>query len=93
MKVPFVNKETNTAYAQFTVYSKDGEQIYQSPLIKPGAHEEWDAYTYYNGLSGEYLHDLKVVFYNPVLNELGEIIDFEASMFSATTPDFSVTIN
>ena len=92
MTVPFVNKETNTAYAQFFVYDKAGNLIHESVLIKPGTHGEWDAYSYYKGKSGEYLHDLKVVFYNPVYDEDGEILDFEASMFAANTPDFSVCI-
>lgn len=91
MKVPVVNKETNTSYAQFTLYDKQGNQIWQSVLIKPGARDEWDAYAYYNGKSGTYLHDLKLVFYNPVY-EGDEIVDFIPSMFAANTPDFTVHI-
>lgn len=92
MKVPFINKDSNTAYAQFTLTDKAGNIIYESELIQPGTHAEWNAYDYYNGESGEYLHDLKVVFYNPIYDEDGEIIDFKASMFAANTPDFGVTI-
>lgn len=91
MKVPVVNKETNTAYAQFTLYDKQGNQIWQSVLIKPGSRDEWDAYQYYEGVSGTYLHDLKVVFYTPIYED-DEIVDFIPSMFAATTPDFTVHI-
>lgn len=91
MKVPVVNKETNKSYAQFTLYDKEGNQIWQSVLIRPGSRDEWDAYQYYNGKTGTYIHDLKVMFYNPVY-ENNEIVDFIPSMFAATTPDFTVHI-
>ena len=92
MTVPFVNKEENSSYAQFIIYDKEGNDIWSSELIKPGTHTEWDAYTFYNGESGEYLHDLKVIFYNPIYDNNGAIEDFEASLFVANTPDFKITI-
>ena len=92
MTVPFVNKEENSSYAQFILTNKIGYKIYESKLIPPGSHDEWDAYSFYNGIDGEYIHDLTVYFYNPVLDKNNEIVDFEVSMFAATTPDFIVNI-
>ena len=91
-KVPFVNSEKNESYAQFTLFDKNGNVLYSSNLVKPGTHVEWDAYAHYNGKSGSYFHDLLVTFYSPVLNETGEVVDYQASMFAANTPDFEILI-
>lgn len=92
MNVPFINKEENTYYAQFIVRSKNGDVLYTSDLITPGTHMSWDAYAHYHGIPGEYLHDLYVQFYKPILDENKKIIDFESTMVSACTPDFKVII-
>ena len=92
MKVPFVNKDVNESYAQFSLCDKDGNLIWQSVLIKPGTRDEWDAYEYYNKEKGTYVHDLKVMFYNPVYDEDGNIVDFVPSMFGVETPDFKIHI-
>ena len=92
MKVPFINKETNVSYAEFVITDKSGNEIYRSELIPPGMHTEWNAYDYYNGIKGEYIHDLRVNFYKPVIENDGSISDMIPSMVSPTTKDFTVFI-
>ena len=92
MKVPFVNKDFNEHYMVFVVYDKSGNTIETSPYVPPGKHWDWDAYSYYKGVAGEYLHDIKVIWCKPVYNDQGEIVKFQADTFSPRTPDFKVTI-
>ena len=89
--VPFVNSEKNVKYAQFTIFSKEGEALYTSPMIPPGSHEEWDAFSFYKGVPGSYLHDLRVTFLAP-LYEGDKIVGFKPSMVAASTPNFEIII-
>ena len=92
MKVPFVNKDENGHYFLFIIYDKQGNEIAKSPYIPPKKHWEWDAYSYYNGVPGEYYHDVKVIFCTPNYDENGEIVSFTPGSFRPRTPDFKVTI-
>lgn len=92
MKVPFVNKESNKQYMLFTVYDKDGNEIASSNYIPPGKHWDWDAYSYYKGKQGEYLHDIKITWCTPVYDNNNNIINFKAGSTSPKTPNFKVII-
>ena len=91
MMVPFVNKETNEHYIVFVIYDKEGNVIESSDYIPPGSHFDWDAYSYYGGVPGEYFHDIRIIWCKPVYDN-GEIVKFEAGTASPRTSDFKVTI-
>ena len=62
-KLPFVNSEKNVNWVNYVIYDKNNTILYESGLIKPGCHAEWNAYDFFNGVPGVYSMSILVTFY------------------------------
>jgi hypothetical protein len=63
--IPLANPAVNTTYAKFLVYNASGQTLYESDLIPPDSHEEYNIYQLYNR-PGEYQIGMLVTYYTPV---------------------------
>lgn len=87
--VPFVNDNTNTSYAKYSIYNGDN-LIYETDLIAPGKHLDWDAYTVLKE-KGTYTLIEKCQFFSPVM-ENGKQIGFTEDGVAISNPEFVITV-
>ena len=87
--VPFVNDSTNTSYAKYRVYSGN-ELLYETELIAPGSHIDWDAYEALQQ-TGKYNLIQKCQFYSPIYKD-SQIYDFTLDGVSISNDNFTITV-
>lgn len=87
--VPFVNDASNTSYAKYSIYDGD-KLIYETDLIAPGKHLDWDAYKDLKA-AGTYKLTQKCQFFSPVIKD-GKRTGFIEDGVAISNPEFVITV-
>lgn len=87
--VPFVNDATNTSYAKYSIYDGD-KLLYETDLIAPGKHLDWDAYKDLKA-AGTYKLTQKCQFFSPVIKD-GKRTGFIEDGVAISNPEFVITV-
>lgn len=86
--LPLVNSEKNTTYAKYMIFDGD-TLVYETDLIAPNTHIEWNAYESLNDI-GIYTLTQTCKFYEPQYDEGGNIIGFTECGVGITNPSFVI---